>query len=238
MRDLIAVAFMVLAAGAPAFAQDRPLAMNFGGGVAFPITGLNDAFNTGWNWTLGLTWNLTPKIGIQGEYAYDRLGGPERQFTFSPTPTPDADDPTGLIQSNHQVHTGTFTVIYRPELGMNQGSRPMRLYLLGGPGIYHRLVQLTSPSTGYTSVCNPYWYICYPTSVPVTRVIGDRSSNDFGMNVGAGLTFGGSSPKFYVETRYHYVWGPKIRPEVIPANGATESSTNAGYFPITFDVRW
>ena len=235
MRDLIAVAIMVLAASAPAFAQDRPLAMNFGGGVAFPITGLNDAFNTGWNWTLGLTWNVKPKIGIQAEYVYDRLGGPERQFTISQTPTPNADDPTGLIQSNHQVHTGTFNVIYKPQLDMNQRSRG--LYLLGGAGIYHRLVQLTSPSTGYTSVCNPYWYICYPTTVPVTRIIGDRSSNDFGVNVGAGITFG-SNVKFYVETRYHYVWGPTIRPDVTPVGGATEYSTNAGYVPITFGVRW
>jgi opacity protein-like surface antigen len=235
MRDLMAAAVMLLAACAPAFAQDRPLAMNFGGGVSFPITGLNDAFNTGWNGTLGITWNVTPKMGIQGEYTYDRLGGPERQFTFSPTPTPSPDDPAGLIQSNHQVHTGTFSVIYRPQLEMNQRSRG--LYLLGGAGIYHRLVQLTTPSTGYTSVCNPYWYICYPTTVPATRIIGDRSSNDFGVNVGAGLTFG-SDPKFYVETRYHYVWGPTIRPEVTPVNGATEFSTNAGYLPITFGVRW
>ena len=234
MRDLIAVAVMLLAAGAPAFAQDRPIAMNFGGGVSFPITGLNDAFNTGWNGALGITWNVTPKIGILGEYIYNRLGGPERQFTISQTPTPTADDLTGLIQSNHQAHTGTFNVIYKPQL---ENQRARGLYLLGGAGIYHRLVQLTSPSTGFTSVCNPYWYICYPTTVPVTRIIGDRSSNDFGVNVGAGLTFG-SDPKFYLETRYHYVWGPTIRPEVTPVNGATEFSTNAGYLPITFGVRW
>ena len=235
MRDLIAVALLVFATGAPAFAQDRPLAMNFGGGVAVPVTGLNDAFNTGWNGTLGVTWNATPKIGVQAEYVYDRFGGPERQFTISQTPTPTADDPTGLIQSNHQVHTGTFNLIYRPQL---ENRRSRGLYLLGGAGVYHRLVQLTAPSTGYTSVCNPYWYICYPTTVPVTRIIGDRSSNDFGVNVGAGLTFGGSDPKFYLETRYHYVWGPKIRPDVAPLDGTTEYSTNAGYIPITFGVRW
>jgi opacity protein-like surface antigen len=235
MRDLIAVAFIVLATGAPASAQDRPIAMNFGAGVAIPITGLNDAFNTGWNGTLGMTWNVTPKVGIQAEYVYDRLGGPERQFTISQTPTPTADDPTGLIQSNHQIHTGTFNLIYRPQL--EKSGRSRGLYLLAGPGIYHRLVQLTSPSVGYTSVCNPYWYICYPSTVPVTRIIGDRSSNDFGVNVGAGLTFG-SDPKFYIETRYHYVWGPKIRPEVTPLDGASEYSTNAGYIPITFGVRW
>jgi opacity protein-like surface antigen len=234
MKALIA-ACMVIAAAASAFAQNPPLAMNFGAGVAVPITGLNDSFHTGWNGTLGITWNVTPTVGVQGEYAYDRLGAPERQFTISQTPTPNPGDPPGLIQSNHQVHTGTLNLIYRPQLDMNQRSRA--LYLLGGAGIYHRLVQLTSPSTGYTSVCNPDWFICTPTLVPVTRVIGDRSSNDFGVNVGAGLTFG-SDVKLYIETRYHYVWGPTIRPEGTPVNGATQYSTNAGYFPIIFGVRW
>jgi hypothetical protein len=86
-------------------------------------------------------------------------------------------------------------------------------------------------------VCNPYWYVCYPTLVPVDRIIGDRSSNDFGINFGAGVTFGANA-KFYVETRYHYVWGPTVRPEVALPGGQTEFSTNAGYFPLTFGVRW
>ena len=166
MRDLIAVAFMVLAAGAPAFAQDQPLAMNFGGGVAFPITGVNDAFNTGWNWT--------PWSDLERD-AENRHPGRVRATIGSAVPSANsrsarrprrhADDPTGLIQSNHQMHTGTFNVIYRPEPGHEPAvARRCGLYLLGGAGIYHRLVQLTSPSIGYTSVCNPYWYICYPTS--------------------------------------------------------------------------
>ena len=166
---------------------------------------------------------------------YDRLGGPERQFDFSPTPG--AATQVGIIQSNHQVHAGTFNVIYTPHLALNERARPIGLYVLSGGGIYHRLVQLTTPSVGVASVCNPYWYICYPTAVSVDRIIGDRSSNDFGINFGAGLTFG-TRPMLYLETRYHYVWGPTIRPEVTPVNGPTEFSTNAGYFPVTFGIRW
>ena len=236
MRGVLAAAFVILIAGT-VFAQDKPTAgFNFGGGWAFPVSGVNDAFNTGWNGSLGLTYNITPKIGVLAEYMYDRLGGPERQITISQTPTPKADDPTALIESNHQMHAGTFNLVYTPSLAMNERSTPMGLYLLGGAGIYHRLIQLTSPSVGYASVCNPYWYVCYPTLVPVDRIIGDRSSNDFGIDFGAGLAFG-SNAKFYVESRYHYVWGPKIRPDN-PQNGVTEYSTNAGYFPLTFGVRW
>ena len=102
-----------------------------------------------------------------------------------------------------------------------------------GGGIYHRLIQLTTPSIGYTSVCSPYWFVCYPTLVPVDTIIGDRSSNDFGINFGGGVTFGGNA-KFYIESRYHYVWGPKVTNPVT----SQQASTNAGYFPLTFGVRW
>ena len=84
---------------------------------------------------------------------------------------------------------------------------------------------------GFATVCDPYWLICYPAAVSTDAIVGDRSSTDFGFNFGGGLTFGHAA-KFYVEARYHYVWGPKI------TAAGTEYSTNAQYFPITFGVRF
>ena len=171
------------------------------------MTGLNDAFNTGWNGSIGLTWNIKPEVGIQVEYMYDRLGGPDRAVRFQRDADPGGGTQSGIIESNHQVHTGTFNLVYTPHLAANERPTPIGVYVLGGGGVYHRLIQLTSPSVGYATVCDPYWYVCYPSLVPVDRIIGDRSSNDFGINFGAGVTFGADA-KFYVETRYHYVWGP------------------------------
>ncbi len=86
--------------------------------------------------------------------------------------------------------------------------------------------------------------MCYPALVPVTNIIGDRSSNDFGVDFGGGLTFGHEA-KFYVEMRYHYVWGKTISPtaSTLPSGTAATTcsggcSTNASYFPITFGVRF
>jgi hypothetical protein len=83
--------------------------------------------------------------------------------------------------------------------------------------------------------------VCYPTLVEVDRIIGDRSSNDFGINFGGGITFGGDG-KFYVEARYHYVWGPTVEEQVNPLTGQricpNDCSTNAQYIPITFGFRW
>ena len=137
------------------------------------------------------------------------------------------------------MHVGSFNLVYRDRSQEN----PIGGYVLGGGGIYHRVVQLTSPSVGYTSVCDPYWYVCYPAAVSVDQIIGDRSSTDFGIDFGGGITFGRGG-QFYVESRYHYVWGKTINPTVSTLNGTTVTAcssgctTNAAYFPLTFGVRW
>jgi hypothetical protein len=116
---------------------------------------------------------------------------------------------------------------------------PVGGYVLGGAGYYHRIVQLTSPSVGYTTICDPYWYVCYPAAVSVDQIIGDRSSNDFGINFGGGVTFGHEA-KFYVEARYHYVFGKTITPTTALGNTVCPNScsTSASYFPLIFGIRW
>jgi opacity protein-like surface antigen len=205
-------------------AQTKPVEVNVGSGVSFPVGNLADSFDTGWNGAIGITFNVNPAVGIQAEYLYQRFSGPDRTFP-NLAPEPNAGD-TILIESNHQMHAGTFNLVVR-----STGRGAVGGYFLVGPGIYHRIVQLTTPSVGFTTVCDPYWLVCYPVAVSTDAIVGDRSSNDFGMNVGGGLTFGHAA-KFYVEARYHYVWGPKI------TAGGTDYATNAQYFPITFGVRF
>jgi opacity protein-like surface antigen len=229
MRKFVLVlAAMALVLPASVSAQDKPVEINLGGGVSFPTGDLADSFDTGWNGAVGVTFNFTPNVGFQAEYMYQRFGGPDRQISLLPTPVDDDSDTLGTIESNHQMHAGTFNLVVRSNTGGAANG-----YFLVGPGVYNRKVQLTSPSVGYTTICDPYWLVCYPGLVPVDTIIGDRSSTDFGFNVGGGVTFG-QAAKFYVEARYHYVWGPKIT----APGGGTEYSTNASYFPTTFGFRF
>ena len=55
------------------------------------------------------------------------------------------------------------------------------------------------------------------------RIIGERLSNDFGTNFGGGITLG-TEARFYIEARYHYVWGPEMKPDQD--------------FPLTFGFRF
>jgi hypothetical protein len=241
MRNVLIAAVLVFVAAGPARAQEGPVGINFGAGPAFPASNFADSFDTGWNGAIGATFNVTPYIGIQAEYMYGWMGGPERTIDLFPAPVASGGT-SGLLESNHQLHVGTFNLVYNP-LGPERSNRMVGWYALGGGGIYHRKIEVTSPSVGYTTFCDPYWYVCYPALVEVDRILGDRSSNDFGINLGAGITFG-TTAKFYVETRWHYVWGPTVTNAVAtPATTTTPvctegCSTNAQYWPITFGVRW
>jgi hypothetical protein len=239
MRRLLTALCVTLVAAAPAAAQDKPVDFNIGFGGTFPTSDFKNSFDAGWNGTFGLTFNINEHLGLQGEYIYAHMDGPEK--TISVTATPVAAAATnGLLESNQQMHIGSFNLVYR---GGAKDS-PVGGYVLAGAGIYHRIIQVTSPSVGFTTFCDPYWYVCYPAVVSVDTIIGDRSSNDFGIDFGGGITFGHEA-KFYVETRYHYVWGKTISATAttLPTTGATGTcasgcSTNASYFPITFGVRW
>jgi len=237
MRRLLTACFVIFVAAAPALAQDKPVDVNIGFGWTFPSSGFKDSFNTGWNGTIGVTFNINQHLGVQGEYTYARMNGPEKTILVSATPI--GPGSAQLIESNQQMHIGSVNLVYKN----HPSDRAVGGYALGGLGIYHRMIQLTSPAVGYTTFCDPYWYVCYPAVVSVDNILGDRSSNDFGINIGGGVTFGHEA-KFYVETRFHYVWGPTINPTAatLPSGTTTNCSggcsSNASYFPLTFGVRW
>jgi hypothetical protein len=232
MRRTIVALVVVLGAAGTAFAQDeKPFDVNIGGGVMWPLGSYKDSVDTGGHFAIGGTFWTSPTVGIQAEYNYDRMGGPSKTLLLSPTPVA-ASNASGILESNHQMHSGIFDVVYRPKT--NGGA--VGGYALGGIGIYHRIVQITSPSVGYATVCDPYWLVCYPTAVAVDTIIGDRSQNDFGINFGGGVTFGHEA-KFYIEARYHFVWGKDVTtPGTV--NPSTTASTNSQYFPLTFGFRF
>jgi opacity protein-like surface antigen len=217
-------ALLALAIPAAALAQDKPVEVNFGAGFTFPVGDVADSFDTGWNFAAGLTFNVNETVGIQGEYQFFRFEGPDRVFDNALNPGGDRI----LIESNHQMNVVDFNVVLRAG-----GTSGVRGYVLAGPGVYWRKVQLTTPSVGFVTVCDPFWLVCFPTAVSVDAIIGDRTVTDFGMNVGGGVAFGA----FYVEARYHYVWGKDVTPSVGGVTGQ-KLSTQASYFPITFGFRF
>jgi opacity protein-like surface antigen len=221
--------FVTLLAAAPAHAQgDRPVHVNIGGGFTIPVSDVDERFNTGGGFNIGMSIAPTSVFEIQVEYSYNNLGGEDRELPLLPTPF-DTVGTTTIIESHHDMHYIDFNGVFK----MSGDSR-VKPYAVGGFGMYYRKVSLTTPDVGFTTVCDPYWYVCYPTPVEIDTVIGDRSSWDPGINIGGGLAIGlGEEALFYVETRWHYMWGP----EFTNAEGVSQSA-NGQYFPVTFGFRF
>lgn len=224
-----AILGVALAVASPASAQDKPIHVNLGGGVTIPVSDVKDRFGAGGQFAIGVVFEPTDTFGFQFEYAYNALSGKEQTINLFPTPAAITPSGTGVIESHHNMQYFTFNGMLRPG-----GDSALKPYFTGGAGFYYRGVSLTTPSVGYTTYCDPYWYVCYPALVEVDRIIGDRSSWDPGINIGAGLTMAiGDSSAFYLETRWHYMWGPEF------TNGAGQKvKANGQYFPITFGFRF
>jgi opacity protein-like surface antigen len=233
MKKVLFGAFLVtLVASTPALAQstyaDRPVHLNIGGGFTVPVSDVADRFGTGGGFNIGMIVEPTPIFGVQFEYGYNGLNGEETQVPLSATPVA-AVLTNGVIESHHSMHYLNVNGVLS-----TGGDSLFKAYAVGGTGMYYRSVSLTSPDIGYTTWCDPYWYVCYPTLTEIDQVIGDRSSWDPGINVGGGVTFAlGEDALFYVETRWHYMWGP----EVTDGEGVTRNA-NGQYFPVTFGFRF
>jgi len=100
-------------------------------------------------------------------------------------------------------------------------------YLLFGPGYYHRMGSLSSVNAVPGSTCNGFyewWGVCPSVSIPLSGSFVNSSQNQFGYNVGAGITRKmPSGVELYAE--YRLTHGS--------ANGTTTDVR-----PITIGVRW
>lgn len=231
MKKVMLGAFLAtLVAVVPAGAQGvRPVLVNLGGGWTFPIADGKDRFDTGGNFNIGVL--FAPEkvpFGFQVEYGYNGLSGKDATIPLYATPTGGVVG-GALIESHHAMHFIDFNSVFK-----TPGNAKFGAYGIAGGGFYYRSVSLTTPDVGYTTYCDPYWYVCYPAVVSIDQVIGDRSSWDPGIDFGGGVTFRlSTSTSFYVETRWHYMWGPSF----VDGQGIDQKA-NGSYFPLTFGFRF
>jgi len=212
----------------PASAQDdRPVQFSLGGGWTFANAEVRDHFGDGYNFNVGLTFAVSPSVAIETLYSFNGMGDKDINLPVSINPL-ETGVPTPFT-ADMNMQFGTASVVFRKPDG---GVRP---YGLVGLGVYYRPVKVTTPGVGFVpGYCDPYWYYCSPGGfVPVENIIGDRSSTDFGMNFGAGITF---SRSFYVEMRYHYIWGPTF--DATAVGGSASQKANGQFLPITVGFRF
>lgn len=202
-------------------AQDKTIHVNLGGGPTFNGGDLGKHFGMGWGPAIGVTFDASDRIGFQFEYAYRWFDIKDDVPLFSGATR---------FSASHKVHQLDFNLV----ANLAPGGSAVRPYIVVGPGMYHRAVEITE-YVGNGIICDPYWYVC--GTYPVVDVVGSRGGWDFGFNAGGGVGFKiGDSAEFYVESRYHYVAGPEFQP--VSAAEGTGGSANGTYYPLTFGFRF
>jgi len=216
-------------------AQDvKPIQLTIGGGYTQVLGPAKDHLGNAGNFTVGVLYNMNPVISLQGEYGWNGVKKKQLQLPVFPSNpcVGCAGVPTNFYADGNMQYGDFNVLVHAKTQGM---AKP---YGLVGAGVYYRPVNITTPAVGYTTICDPWWYVCYPAAVPVDQVVASRSSTDFGMNFGGGVDFRfHQHASFYVEVRYHYVWGPTLN---VPAGVTPPANTKANgqFLPITFGFRF
>jgi Outer membrane protein beta-barrel domain len=225
MKRMIGGLFLVglLLMSPPAAASDKPFSFSIGAGVATPAGGAGESLGSGGQVTLGLSYKLRPQTTVFGEYNFSSLGNKTLEV-----PQPLITDTKSFTGSGWYQYGGggvTFTPWQ---------SEKSSVYVLGGAGVYYRSVYVTTPATGLVTVCQPGWFICYPTAVTVDQIVASRSTTDPGVSFGGGFTYRLSNlASFFIEARYHYVWGPDV-----PTSSGGTQKADAQFFPISFGFKF
>jgi opacity protein-like surface antigen len=231
-RALTLAVLAVLLASLPAMAQnpDNKVNFNIGGGYTFALSQVRNQLGDGYNFAVGLWFNINPALAFQAEYSFNGLGTKELQIPVAPGPGLPATNQAFFADMNMQY--GDFNLVFKPKT-----ESAVKPYIVAGIGVYYRPIKVTTPSVGYMPpYCDPWWYYCWPGGlVPVDKIVAARSATNFGIDVGGGMNFKvADSVSLYFETRYHYIWGPEVK----DAAGVSQGKANGQFLPITFGVRF
>jgi opacity protein-like surface antigen len=235
VKWLVVLALIVAAVPAAAQTDEKKLNFNFGAGYAFTLSDARNYLGDGYNISLGLTFNLNPKVGIQVEYGYNGLGKKEVDL-----PVCAVAGCTNPVNTPFYADMNMQFVDFNLVLRGNKGGA-VSPYGIAGVGYYYRPAKITTPSVGYVpGWCDPWWGICYPGGwVPTDKVVGSRSSSDVGVDFGGGVNFKISgSVSAYVEARYHYIWGPNYSATDPTSGKVYAGKANGQFFPVVFGIRF
>jgi opacity protein-like surface antigen len=159
----------------------------------------------------GVARNANKFLGLRGDFIFANL--PLRQSSLSLAQAGSA--------SSYFLAVTLDPVINIPVTKLWGG------YILFGPGFFRRWGNLDSDTAIPGSSCNPFfqwWDACPNVSIPLNGSFTSASQNEFGYNVGAGITRKmPSGVEIYAEYRLTHA----------SANGTTTDVR-----PITLGVRW
>ena len=161
--------------------------------------------------TAGVARNYSKYFGLRVDFLWNNL--PLRNSALQLAQAPGATS---------YVYTFSFDPIVNIPMTKSWGG-----YFLGGANFYHRSGSLDSSTAIPGSACTPFfawWGTCSGVSLPINGKFLDASMNQFGENVGGGVTYK-IRPNIQIYGEWRLLHGK--------GGGSTTDLR-----PITFGVRW
>jgi hypothetical protein len=159
--------------------------IGLGGGASLPQGTFNDWYKSGWNVNVPFGWQSTTNpLGVRFDVGYNRLSG--RDFDFGVLGSGSTRDPqiwSGLVDLKLDLPLGTSA--WRP-----------KLYALGGGGV-HYFRNFTSDFNRSAGT---------GTGTALQTELDGSSQTKFGLNGGAGFSFGVGQADLFLEARYTSVF--------------------------------
>ena len=83
-------------------------------------------------------------------------------------------------------------------------------------------------------ICDPYYYVC--GAIRLSRFWDRAAAGTSASTSVAGVGLPSETRRIYVETRYHYIWGPEIaQVGTLPTSvSSANTKVNGQYWPLTF----
>jgi Outer membrane protein beta-barrel domain len=209
-----------------------------GAGFTLPVGTTHNVLAPSYNIQAGVGRNFSKKFGVQAEFDWANFGF--QTATLNSQLAIYNGDPldAGIPQLGGTTHDWSFTL--DPIMNF-YNSDTFGAYVIGGGGFYHKVANFTTPSIGQE--CDIFGE-CFQFQANAT--IDKYTSNAFGVNGGAGLTYKFSRfapERLYVEARYVYTFNSARTfsfgdanlngLNVFPQNAAKTS-----FIPITIGVRF
>jgi opacity protein-like surface antigen len=228
-RTVALLACLAVAAAGLLSAQERPVALTAVGGATLPVQDARGAMGPGWNVGVAGSVKVAPALELRGDYLYSRFGAQTARWDVTLGPLLPAFQ-TVTVRAKSQMHTVSLDLAWIRPIGGGA-----RVYLLGGPSVFHRRVQITGTGpSGTTTGCEPPWLQCAAQPVAFDRALGIKTANDLGFNVGAGVAFeAGLNALVTIEARYVSVRGDALR----SADGRSLDAS-AQFLPISIGLRF
>ena len=197
--------------------------VNIGGGPTFNAGDLGDHFGNGWGPAIGVTFDMSRFAAFQFEYAYRWFDIKDDAPFFGAT----------RFSANHTTHQLDFNFIgsFAPT------GATIRPYVLAGPGIYYRSVEITDTSATVSSA-TPTGTSAAPTR---SRASSARAvAGTLGSTSAAASGLASARRRSSSSSRGSTTCGDRSSTATTLPAGAEErsGSANGTYYPLTFGFRF